>query len=84
MTITGFTTLLRSDNPIFPVLAKGLEGGEGSPLLITIMTDFENSRDHPWMQDQGQIIICGTLVSCSLNKLHNTNSRCYEQKRRLP
>jgi UDP-N-acetylglucosamine:LPS N-acetylglucosamine transferase len=31
-----------------------------APPLVTLMSDFENSVDHPWMQDHRQHIICGT------------------------
>jgi len=28
--------------------------------MVTLLSDFENTVDHPWMQDHRQILICGT------------------------
>eukprot|EP00160_Parvularia_atlantis_P014762 Unigene3858_Nuclearia_a/m.11761 Unigene3858_Nuclearia_a/g.11761 ORF Unigene3858_Nuclearia_a/g.11761 Unigene3858_Nuclearia_a/m.11761 type:complete len:730 (-) Unigene3858_Nuclearia_a:54-2243(-) len=28
--------------------------------MVTLLSDFENTSDHPWMQDHRQILICGT------------------------
>ena len=33
------------------------------PPLVTLLSDFENSTDHPWMQDPRQHLICGTDAS---------------------
>lgn len=41
-------------------IAEALSSFKPSPPLVTLMSDFENSVDHPWMQDHRQYIICGT------------------------
>lgn len=31
--------------------------------IVTVMTDFTNSQSHPWLQDERQVVFCGTEVS---------------------
>lgn len=45
------------------LIASALATFRPTPPLITIISDFENSEDHPWMQDHRQHLVCGTEMA---------------------
>ena len=66
LTTARFRAYFRSSTPDLVVSCCPVINGvcvdalEGAAPLVTLLSDFESSSDHPWIQDPRQFLICGT------------------------